>query len=136
MHDIMKYYFDKPPYANWMPGVPIYGIGSRFSTNLEKIEFINRWNIQKKKYKELTKVALTINLAPMQKSNRAFIIGIAVGSSENQDYEVLNRKLQEDTGIEGIKVSFQNVNQSGISQEFWKIANSKVNKVNWYTKFS
>jgi hypothetical protein len=98
-----------------MPGVPIYGIGIRFSTNMDKFEFINNWNIQKRQYKEMKKVALTINLAPTQKSNKAFIIGIAVGSSENQDYEVLNKKLQEETGIEGIEVSFQNVNQFGIS---------------------
>jgi hypothetical protein len=78
----------------------------------------------------MKRVALTINLAPMQKSNNSYIIGIAVGSSENQDYEVLNDKLQEATGIAGIEVSFQNVNQAGISQEFWKIANSKANKVN------
>lgn len=130
MHDVIKAYFDKPPYANWMLGVPIYGIGIRFSTNMDKFEFINNWNIQKRQYKEMKKVALTINLAPTQKSNKAFIIGIAVGSTENQDYEVLNKKLQEETGIKGIEVSFQNVNQFGISQDFWKIANSKANKVN------
>jgi hypothetical protein len=26
MHDVIKYYFDKPPYSNWQPGVPIYGV--------------------------------------------------------------------------------------------------------------
>lgn len=40
MYDVIKYYFDKPPYANWMPGVPIYGIGVRFSTNIENM---NLW---------------------------------------------------------------------------------------------
>lgn len=122
-NDVIKFYVNKPPYVNWQPGVPVYGIGLRVSTDLGKYEFMNRWNIQKR-------VALSINFAPVQKSNKAFIIGIAVGSSENQDYDVLNEKLQDATGIKGIEVSFQNINQAGISQEFWKIANSKANKAN------
>lgn len=130
MYDIIKHYFDKPPYVNWQPGVPVYGVGIRISTNMGKYEFLNKWNVQKREYKAMKKVALTINLAPMQKSNKAFIIGIAVGSTENQDYEILNKKLEEDTGIKGIEASFQNVNQSGIPQEFWKMANKKANKAN------
>lgn len=130
MHDVIKHYFDKPMYSNWQPGVPIYGMGFRFSTNIEKYEFLNRWNMQKRVYKEMKRVALTINLAPMQNSTKAYIIGIAVGSTENQNFETLNKRLEKDTGIKGIEVSYQNVNQRGISQDFWKIANSKANKTN------
>mmetsp|Transcript_13639 Transcript_13639/g.25658 ORF Transcript_13639/g.25658 Transcript_13639/m.25658 type:complete len:157 (-) Transcript_13639:671-1141(-) len=66
----------------------------------------------------------------MQKASRAFLISIAAGSSENQDYELLNEKLEKNTGIKGIKASFQNINQSGTTQEFWKIANKKAMNVN------
>jgi hypothetical protein len=95
---------------------------------MEKYEFLNRWNIQKREYKEMKRVALTINLAPTQKSTKAYIIGIAVGSTENQDFEILNEKLEKDTGIKGVEVSYQNVNQRGISPDFWKIANSKASQ--------
>jgi hypothetical protein len=98
MHDVIKHYFDKPMYSNWQPGVPIYGVGFRFSTDMEKYEFLNRWNMQKRVYKEMKRVALTINLAPMQKSPNAYIIGIAVGSTENQNFETLNKRLEKDTG--------------------------------------
>jgi hypothetical protein len=90
MFDVINYYFDKPNYVNLQPGIPAYGIGVRFSTNLKKYEFINKWNIQKRDYKQQNKVAYTITMAATQKSNKAFIIGIAVGSSEDQDFELLN----------------------------------------------
>lgn len=66
----------------------------------------------------------------MQKSPSALIIGIAVGSTEKQDYELLNKKLCEETGIEGMEVSFQNINQAGVTQEFWKLANEKASSIN------
>lgn len=130
MFDVIKYYFDKPSYVNLQPGIPAYGIGVRFSTNLKKYEFLNKWNIQKRDFKQQNKVAYTITFAATQKSTKAFIIGIAVGSSEDQDFELLNSRLEVDTGIKGIEVSFQNINQIGITQEFWKMANSKATKVN------
>lgn len=131
LHNVIKYYFDKRPCANWQLGVPMYGIGIWMSANMDKYEFINRCNIQKREYTEMKKVVLTINLASMQKSsNKNYNIGIAVGSTENQDYEILNKKLEEERGIKGIEISFQNVNQSGISQDFGKMANIKANNTN------
>jgi hypothetical protein len=37
----IKKYFDKPPYVNWAPGSPVYGIGIQFSSTLGKYEFMN-----------------------------------------------------------------------------------------------
>lgn len=67
-----------------------------------------------------------MTFAPMQKSQEAYIIGIAAGSSEDQDIELINNKLEEVTGIQGIEVSFQNINQPGITNDFWAIANQKA----------
>jgi hypothetical protein len=128
--DHIRKYINKPLYVNWRPGSPVYGIGIHFSTNFGKYEFLNRWNLKKQEYKHNNRAAHSITLAPMQKSPSAYIIGIAVGSTEKQDYELLNQKLQAETGIEGIEVSFQNINQAGVTQEFWKLANEQAMKVN------
>jgi hypothetical protein len=122
----IKKYFDKPQYVNFQPGSPVYGIGIHLSTNLTKHEFITRWNLNKQEYKKNNRAAYSISLAPMQNSPTAYIIGIAVGSTEKQEYEILNRKLSEETGINGLEVSFQNINQAGVTQEFWKLANEKA----------
>jgi hypothetical protein len=126
--DTIKHYFDKPPYVTIQPGTPAYGIGVRFSVDCDKYEFLNKWNIRKREYKLNDRAAYTINLAPMQRSPTAYIIGIAVGSSENQDVELLNKLLEKATGIKGIEASYQNIHQSGITPEFWKMANNKAIK--------
>jgi hypothetical protein len=123
--NIRKYFF-KPYHVNFQPGSPAYGIGLHLSTNLTKHEFLSRWNLKKQEYKQNNRAAYSIAVAPMQKSPNAFIIGIAVGSTEKQDYEILNQKLSAETGIDGIEVSFQNINQAGVTQEFWKYANEKA----------
>jgi hypothetical protein len=128
--DTIRHYFDKPSYVTMQPGTPAYGIGVRFSVNCNKYEFLNKWNIKKREYKVNNRAAYTITLAPMQASPTAFIIGLAVGSTENQDVELLNERLQKATGIKGIEVSYQNIHQSGITPEFWKLANSKAAKSN------
>jgi hypothetical protein len=66
----------------------------------------------------------------MQKSPNAYIISIAVGLTEKQEYELLNEKLGKEIGIDGVEVSFQNINQAGLTQEFWKHANEKAAAIN------
>jgi len=126
LNDTIWYYFDKPSYVTLQPGSPAYKIGVHLSVNYDKHEFLDKWNIMKREFKNNHKLVYTINLAPMQKSDKAFIIGIAVGSTEDQDYTLLNERLEKETGIKGIEVSYQSINQAGITQEFWKIANRKA----------
>lgn len=130
MLDSIKLYFARPARATWQAGVAIYGVGVRFSSDLEKNGFIDNWNMKKREYKSKNMAAYNIVLAPVQKSSKAFIIGMAVGSTENQDIELLNQRLEEATGIKGIEASFQNINQYGVTSEFWKIANTKATKAN------
>ena len=62
----------------------------------------------------------------MQKSPTAYIVGIAAGSTEDMDYETINKGIEEIVGVKGVEVSFQNLYQPGITPEFWKIANKKA----------
>lgn len=124
----IKHYFYKPPYVTMQPGTPAYGIGVRFLVDCNKYVFLEKWNIKKREYKLNNRSAYTINLAPMQSSSTAYIIGIAAGSSENQDVEILNKRLETKTGIKGIEASYQNIRQVGITPEFWKMANGKAAK--------
>lgn len=123
-------YIDRPPYAPIQPGVPIYRMGVLFSISIDKYTFIKKWNLKRQQLRKENLVSYAINLVPMQGSHKAYLIGIAAGSTENQDCDLLNAKLECATGIKGIEVSFQNINQTGITQDFWKIANKKASLVN------
>jgi hypothetical protein len=126
----IRKFFNKPYHVNFVPGSPAYGIGIHMSTNMTKYEFLSKWNLKKQEYKQNHRAAYSISLAPMQKSPNAYIIGIAVGSTEKQEYELLNEKLGKEIGIDGVEVSFQNINQAGVTQEFWKHANEKAAAIN------
>ena len=51
---------------------------------------------------------------------------MAAGSTEEMDYDAINKDLENASGIKGIEVSYQNLYQPGITPEFWKIANKKA----------
>lgn len=82
----IRKYFNKPSYITLQPGSPVYGIGLQMSTELPKYEFMTRWNLHKQEYKKNNRSSNSLTLAPMQYSPTAYIIGIAVGSTEKQDY--------------------------------------------------
>lgn len=124
-HEISQY-INKPKYVNLQPGNTAYKMGVRFSVTMDKHQFLRRWNAMKQTLKEEKRNFYSLSLAPMQNSANAYLIGIAAGSSEDQDVELLNKKLADTTGITGIKTSFQNINQQGITNDFWKIANEKA----------
>jgi hypothetical protein len=83
--------------------------------------------LKKQEYKQNNRAAYSITTAPMQKSPTAYIIGITVGSMEKQDYyELLNSKLGKEISIDRVEVSFQNINQVGVTQEIWKLTNKRL----------
>jgi hypothetical protein len=98
----------------------------RISMELNANTFLDKWNGNKRDRKEQGLEVLNISLATMQNSVESYLIGIAVGSSEDQDTTILNHRLAEVTGIQGIEVSYQNFYQAGITNEFWDIANKKA----------
>jgi len=121
--DIAKYFNSN---GNMIPGKVYYQAGVQISTDLEKDVFVDKWNNNKRDRKERGLDALNIGLANMQNSAESFLIGIAVGSSEDQDALILNKELERVTGIKGIEVSYQNFFQAGITNEFWDNANNKA----------
>jgi hypothetical protein len=120
---IAKYFNAK---GNMIPGKVYYQAGVCFSTEVETQVFIDQWNSNKRDRKERGLEVLNIGRANMQYSPESYLIGIAVGSSEDQDTTILNRELATFTGIPGIEVSYQNFYQAGITNEFWDIANKKA----------
>ena len=123
--EIIKY-IHKPKFVNLIPGQTAYKMGFRVSTTMHKYKFLRMWNSSKQRMKDYNSKYYTVTFAPMQNSAEAFMIGMAAGSSEDQDLDLLNKKLAEVTGIRGIEASFQNVNQKGITNDFWRIANEKA----------
>jgi hypothetical protein len=112
--------------GNMIPGKVYYQAGVRFSTETDINQFIDQWNRNKRDRKERGLEVINIGHANMQNSADSFLIGIAVGSSEDQDTTILNKELETATGISGIEVSYQNFYQAGITNEFWDIANKKA----------
>ena len=87
--DIIKHYFDKPSYVNMQPG--LLHMASVLGSQLIVINMSSLISgIWRNGSTRIIVEQHTIMLAPMQTSPTAFIIGIAVGSSENQDVELLN----------------------------------------------
>lgn len=113
----IKNYVHKPKYIVLQPGNTAYKLGVKFSVSVKKYQFLRGWNAMKQSLKGENRTFYPITLAPMQNSPTTYLIGIAAGSSEDQDIELLNKKLGEVTGIQGIEMSFQNINQQGITNE-------------------
>lgn len=112
--------------GNMIPGKVYYQAGVHITTDLDKDTFIDRWNSNKRDRKENGLGVINIGLANMQNSADSYLIGIAVGSSEDQDTKILNEQLEIVTGVKGIEVSFQNFYQAGLTNEFWDNANKKA----------
>lgn len=66
----------------------------------------------------------------MQRSPTSYLIGIAAGSTEEQDCKIINSKLEQLTGIQGIEVSFQNISLADITSHYWTKANSLATAAN------
>jgi hypothetical protein len=76
--------------GNMIPGKVYYQAGVRISTELEKRMLIDCWKSRKRDRKERGLDVINIGVAYMQNSEESFVIGIAVGSSEDQDTTILN----------------------------------------------
>lgn len=114
--EIAKYF---NPNGNMIPGKVYYQARVCITTDLDKDLFIDKWNSNKRDRKENGLEVLNIGLANMQNSPDSFLIGIAVGSSEDQDTKILNAELEKVTGIKGIEVS-------QVTNDFWDNANKRA----------
>lgn len=124
------HYIDKPPYSVIQVDTPLYCIGIKFSINLQPRHFMKKWNMKRQTYRQQNLSSYAISRAPMQKSSTSYLIGIAAGSTEEQDCDIINSRLEQITGIQGIEVSFENISLSDITNKFWSKANSLASATN------
>ena len=101
-------------------------IGLRFKTKLSLDVFINRWNMKKRVVQEAKAEFTPMYMAELQKSPNAYLVGVAAGSTEDQDLTGVSDYLAKITGIAGIGISYQNIQQPDITSEFWNKAKVKM----------
>ena len=65
-------------------------------------------------------------MSEIQDSPTAYLIGIAAGSTECMETETINNKLSEAIGVEGVRASYQNIYQPGITPKIWQNAKKKA----------
>ena len=60
---------------------------------------------------------MSITMLCIQDALNSVLIGVAQGSTEDMNEEIINSKLETIVGIPGIRVSYQSINQPGISKK-------------------
>ena len=118
----MKNYLDLPfdvKAQGFVPGRMEYQIGVRFTTEKEPRSFKNAWDMQKKDRVYANKMFVPMKLAEHQDSPKAYLIGVAAGSTENMEFDSINRGLSKITGIKNIAVNYQTFHQVGITKDIW-----------------
>ena len=103
--------------------------GLRLKTYDDVKTVMKKWDIEKYKLKDGENILKTITFkeAEMQKSDEAIAIGYMMGTTEKGDYTTLNNKIEQITGVQ-TEVSYQMVNQHGISKKIWQLAKEKAEK--------
>ena len=127
----MKKYLDLPfdvKTQGFTPGRMEYQLGVRFTTTMETRTFKNAWDLQKRDRIAANKKFIAVELAEHQESPRAYLIGVAAGSTESMEFKSINEGLSKATGITGIAVNYQTFHQVGITKSMWDIAYKKADK--------
>ena len=112
---------------NLIEGKVYYQNGIRIKTQMTVYEFTERWsNMRYNKDENRPKIEWTpIKPAEMQSSDQAYPIGYFTGTTERGDYRTLNKTISEITDT-NTEVSFQFVNQSGITPKIWQFARERA----------
>ena len=93
----------------YVKGTLIFRMGVNISTNLTAFDFVDQWNATKKELIANDEIFFAGTLAEMQRSPTAYIVGVAAGSTEDMDYQEINKGIEEIVGMKGVEVSFQNL---------------------------
>ena len=121
-------YIDTPEMQlNVINGRTYYRNGLRIRTRMDIYEFTERWNNNKytKEPNNPFQNWRPIKAAEMQSSHNAYPIGYFVGTSERGDYTTINKYISEDAKANA-EVSFQFVNQAGVTPRLWKYAREQA----------
>ena len=126
--DEIQEYIDIPDLGeNLIHGKIYYRCGMCIQTEMEVYEFTERW-CNNKYSKDPNNPFCNwrpIRPAEMQKSHVAYPIGYFVGTTERGDYTTIQETISSVTGTE-TEVSYQFVNQDGVSQRVWKYAREQA----------
>lgn len=79
------------------------------STNSTARNFIDHWNSTKKALVANGDLFFAGSLAEIHKPQTGYIVGVAVGSTEDMDYEEINQGIEDIVGMKGVEVRFQNL---------------------------
>ena len=129
--DEINDYVDIPDMnENLINGKLYYQNGMRIKkTKMKVYEFTERWS--NKKYSKENNTAFQVwrpvKPAEMQKYNTAYPIGYFVGTTERGEYTTLQNSISKHAGTEA-EMSFQFVNQDGVSARIWKYAREQAER--------
>ena len=122
-------YIDMPK-KNIISGKVYYQNGLCIKTNIEVSNFVDIWN--NKRYEEPKNEKMEwipIKQAEMQYSDTSFPLGYFVGTTERGDYTTIQMSLKKKFGPT-IELSFQLLNQQGVSPKIWEYARKKASEIN------
>ena len=125
----LRNYVDLPQEAKrdgFKKGTIIYHVGVLITINQKPTTFLEKWNLQKKERLGAGKIFFHVQMSEIQDSPTAHFIGIVAGSTEGMETEAINNGLSKAIGVEGVRVSYQNIYQPRITAGLWQNANSKA----------
>ena len=106
-----------------------YQNGLRLKTKMTVYEFTERWSNKKYSRDNNTPFQMwkPIKPAEMQNYDKAYPIGYFVGTTERGEYSTIQKSISKYAGT-ATEVSFQFVNQEGVSARIWKHAREQAEK--------
>ena len=130
----LKFYADVPASTiqeGYTQGIRIWNMQVHINTTIEPAVFKDVWASKKGDIvSEQGTQYMSITLSCIQDAPKSVLIGVAQGSTEGINDHIINKKLETIVGIPGIRVSYQNIHQPGISKNLWDNANRKADATN------
>jgi hypothetical protein len=115
----------------------IFRVGVRIQTAWTLKDFHDAWKNSKRSCELGKKKWMIIYPAETQRFSQSFQVGFCMGSTDDQNTNLLNSRIEKDLGIQGVECSVQALNQSGIANLYWEKAdnyakaNRNARSANW-----
>lgn len=125
----LKFYIDAPQSMirdGYTQGLRIWNMQVHINTTIEADRFKAVWSSKKLKIINSELKFTSITMSCIQDAPKAFLIGIAQGSTEGMNEMLINSRLETIVGVPGIRVSYQTIHQPGITKQLWDNANRKA----------
>ena len=129
--EVLTNYIDIPVKIEnkFIAGKTYYRNGLHIKTECDVNTFVDIWS--NKKYDKDPKSPFTkwksIKAAEMQRFDRGYSVGYFVGTVERGEYSTIEKQLQDEYG-EAVEISFQMIEQKGVSAKVWQVARELAEK--------